>query len=538
MKTTHYNLKNGNGFATIEILITFAVGIIFLSAAIMVAFSDPTLARQISLESGQAATLDLALDSTSLATSTNFMGSTTARLMKNWNTPIFSIIETGSNPYTITPTVNDIAPCYKEIINETGWDRGFGGREHTMTFGTGLANLAIAKALGKGGCDPTPESEWNRPESDSLAEANVGGADNGTDIAIVEKNSKRYAMITSNPTGTGTNKKEFTVIEVGDTNIQSSDIKASLSADKGLLGLVAVGNYAYVLNNATTSQLQIVDLTNPESPIKLPTSYTLPNITCTYHQQNCQRIARSIAYYNGYLHIGTGYMVGNSPEFHIYCINDALVSGCSATTPVSRGRLNLDHNVNDIVIKDNFAYLATSADYAELTVIDVTDKTAPSAPPTYTNPNINNRKFNAPSVGGNEEDGTSIYVLGKYAYLGRDKVNNNTEREFFIIDISNLTTVTVAGTLDTGMNSNNSYISKIYVQGKTAFVSTTDSNNSFYIIDVKTPNNPHVRNVCGDLHLSQTSTSLTYNNNQIFLVNNQGSNLLKIFYDNGNACTP
>jgi hypothetical protein len=34
------------GFSTIEMLLAFNVGILFLSAALMVAFSDPTLSRQ------------------------------------------------------------------------------------------------------------------------------------------------------------------------------------------------------------------------------------------------------------------------------------------------------------------------------------------------------------------------------------------------------------------------------------------------------------------------------------------------------------
>jgi hypothetical protein len=535
MKILNNNSNSTSGFSTIEILIAFSVGIVFLTSAMMVSFSDPTLNRQFSLESGHSSTLDTILDTNALSTSTNSLGGILAKLSGNWGASVAGAHDT---TYTTTPIITDVSPCMKSVENVTTWNT-LGRNGRTMTFGSGLSNMTIAQALGRGGCDPTPESEWDRPESDSLAEANVGGADNGTGVVVASKNGQRYAFITSNPTGNGTNKKEFTVIEVNDSNIQNLDIKATLPADKGLLGLAVVGNYAYILNNATSSHLQIIDLTNPESPTKLSTSFTLPNITCTYHNQNCQRIARSIAYYNGYLYIGTGYMAGNSPEFHIFCIGDGTVSGCSATTPVSRGYLNLDHNINDIAIKDNYAYLATSAEYAELTVIDVANKTTPLIPPNYNDGTINNRKFDAPSVGGKEEDGMSVYVLGLYAYLGREKVSNkNSEHEFFVLNISDPTSITAAGSMNTDMNTNNSYISKIYTQGKTAFISTTDSNNSFYIVDVKTASNPHVRNTCGDLHLSQVSTSLTYNNNQIFLVNDQGSALLKIFYDNGNACVP
>lgn len=551
MKTTHYNLENGNGFATIEILITFAVGIIFLSAAIMVAFSDPTLARQISLESGQAATLDLALDSTSLATSTNFMGSTTARLMKNWNSPTLTIIETGSNPYTITPTVNDIAPCYKEIINETGWDRGFGGREHTMTFGTGLANLAIAKALGKGGCDPIPSSEWASPIDDPNAAINVSGADGGTDIAVRTFNEKRYAFTTSNPSGGGGPKKEFTVVDVSDNNIQPSDEKGSIPKDKGLLGLVVVGSYAYALNNDPLNQLQVISLTTPEAPFKVGTPFALPVGNCN-NGTNCQRIGRSISYYDGYLYIGTGASQAGgtaNKEFFIYCISDSSVAGCTATTPVFRASLNIDHNINDIVVKDNFAYLATSADYGELTVVNITTKTVPSLPANYVSaPTINNQKYNALTTtgGASDEDATSIYVLGKYAYLGRKNVNNSNKSDFYVLDISNPSSITKVGStrlmpLCSGNSCNNNpvYLSGLVVQGKTAFLSTYDSNKSFYIVDVTNPAAPALKNSCSDdINTSQFSTALEFKDNQAYLVHAQGSVFLKIVYDNGNACTP
>jgi hypothetical protein len=346
--------------------------------------------------------------------------------------------------------------------------------------------------------------------------------------------------VTSNPTGGGGTKKEFTVIDVSDNVIDGSDIKASLDADKGLLGLTVVGNYAYVLNNDALNQLQIINLTNPEAPVKLTTSYSLPNITCTYHNQNCQRIGRSISYYNGYLFIGTGYMVGTSREFHIYCINDSAVAGCSPTTPVALGSLNLDHNINSIAIKDNYAYLATSADYGELTVVDVTYKTAPTAPPSFTDPAINNRKFNAITTQGNAstEDAWSVYILGEYAYLGREKVNNQHEREFYILNISNPTSITEVGSVAFNMTNSSSRISDIVVQGKTAFLATLDSNKSLYIADISSPSTPHLRNSCSDFDTSNRGSGLEFKDNRAYLVHNQGNSLLKIIYDQGNACTP
>ena len=72
-----------DGFSTIEILIAFSVGIIFLAAAMMLAFSDPALMRQTSLDSGQVSALDSTLDTSALATSTNSLGNIVASVNKN-----------------------------------------------------------------------------------------------------------------------------------------------------------------------------------------------------------------------------------------------------------------------------------------------------------------------------------------------------------------------------------------------------------------------------------------------------------------------
>lgn len=439
--------------------------------------------------------------------------------------------------YTNVPTITAVAPCLKEITNATTWST-LENRSRSMTFGTALSSMEAAAALGRGGCDPFPPGAWENPESSNLAEANVSGADNGTDIAVRAFDGVRYAFITSNPQGGGTSKKEFTVIDVSDTTVAASDIKATLPMDKGLLGIAIHDTYAYVLNNDETQHLQIIDLSDPENPIKLSTPYTLPSITCSYHAQNCQRIPRSITYYDGYLYIGTGYMAGNSPEFHIVCIDDPSVAGCSPTTPISRGSLNINHNVNDIGVRDNLAFLATSADYGELTVIDISNKTAPTAPPNYSDPSTNNRKYNAVSTQGNAstEDGVSLYLLGDYLYLGREKVNNQNEREFYVLDVSDPAAITAAGMLTTGIG-NNSILSDIVVQGTTAFVSSTDSNQSLFIIDVSNQTNPRFRNNCSDFNTSQGATGLEYKDDLVFLSHTQGSTLLKIVYDQGNACT-
>ncbi len=167
--TVLYTTKNttkrapARGFSTIEILIAFAVGIIFLSAAMMVAFSDPTLSRQISLESGQAAALDSILDSQGLASSTNKFGALMSSLTEDWSVslPTASTPPTESDFYAYAaPDVTDISPCMKEILGETSWT-SLNDHPHHISFGTALSNIDIAAGQRPGGGAPfPPKREW------------------------------------------------------------------------------------------------------------------------------------------------------------------------------------------------------------------------------------------------------------------------------------------------------------------------------------------------------------------------------------------
>ena len=83
-----------SGFSTIEILIAFAVGITFISAAIMVTFSDSSLKTQISLESGNTSALDVSLDQSGLYRTMKKIGDSTKMLLTDWYAPLVTASET------------------------------------------------------------------------------------------------------------------------------------------------------------------------------------------------------------------------------------------------------------------------------------------------------------------------------------------------------------------------------------------------------------------------------------------------------------
>ena len=86
-------------------------------------------------------------------------------------------------------------------------------------------------------------------------------------------------------------------------------------------------------------------------------------------------------------------------------------------------------------------------------------------------------------------DVSSVYVSGKYAYIGTKNASFNNE-DFQIYDISS-SSPSRAGGVDLG----NNWVTSIYVSGKYAYIGTTDAilggnNEDFQIYDISNPSNP------------------------------------------------
>ena len=160
-----------------------------------------------------------------------------------------------------------------------------------------------------------------------------------------------------------------------------------------------------------------------------------------------------------------------------------------------------------------------------MTIVDISNSAVPAIA----------GKFDAQTTAGgaSDEDGWSVDVVGNYAYFGRERVNNANERDFYILNVSNPASITVVGSMPLGL-ANNSYISGISKQDIYAFLSTTDSNEPFFVIDISNPTNPTNYSVCG-LNFSQVTRGLKYIDNLIFTVN-RSNDILRIIYDQPTMC--
>lgn len=481
------------GFSTIEILIAFAVGIIFLSAAMMVAFSGQQslsassagIYNGTSTDTGQAAALDLALDNYGLATSSNRIGKIVANLVKSWNIPSGDGDGeekiNNSLTYGNASSIQDISPCMKEITSTTTWS-SLNNRDHHITFGTAIGSIEQAKLYGPGGCDPTPPGEWNYAENPEwqTSPSLIVGTLTGIDVATI--NSVPYVFITTNETSTD-NKDDLWVINVSITStpvfVKSLET-GNASSTKGLNDVSVVTTlgktYAYVLQNNFTNQLQTIDVSNPQtlSPSDIKSTISFKEYGITSEDDADGKV---ITYYDGKLYIGLHTTIG--PELLVFDIS------VDPSKPKYYGKIkdSFNHSINDIVIKGHYAYLAIapgsdSDTTSELMIVDIFS----SSTPKYIGAG-----YNATSSTNDTEAAITLYIIGNKLYMGREKVSKDTnEKNFYVLDISSSTNSTMMKSQQiVDENSKKPVdILDIVVQGTLGFLVTSDPDKPFQIYDV------------------------------------------------------
>ncbi len=504
--------KAPRGFSTIELLIAFSVAIIMLTGIMQVAFG------------GQTAGLDSMVGAHALSRAFTQIGDATHDLAVNWNTnpsPQTDISDTYQDLFdptkkdltknidgSRTNTVADVSPCSKTVNANINWKYQNNRTNTGISYDTVASNINIAKALGD--CDPTPSGDWDNPENAGWEVTPSAFTGQGTGIDMAFLGGKPYAIITGEQTGA--NKKDVMVVDLSNasnpTVVGQKDI-----VPNGYNGVVVSGHYAYVIQNDTVNQLQVLDLSAPNNPT-LVAQISIPNTT--------NAIARSIAYYNNYIYIGTQYVPcppgppctsTQNNEFHVFDVS-------TPTSPQPKGSLNINHNINGIFVQGKYAYLATSDDTGELMIVDVSDPTA------MIHPDISGMKFN-PS--GNF-DGTSIYVLGAYAYLGRAGAGVS-DFDFYKVNISNPISLTAGKWKRIGDD-----INGVVVRGRFAFLIT--SGKDFQVWDIASgPNSQIVKvSTCiNSINGPNKFRGLVYYNDLLYTVSeNQAT--LNTFHDKASTC--
>lgn len=500
MKYTSYN--QSAGFSTIEILISFAVGIIFLTAAMMVAFSDPTLTKQISLNASYAAAVDVAHDGVGLATSTNKIGAMVTALANNWNA---SIDNDSDSIYNNAPEVIDIAPCLKEISNATTWNT-LGNRSRSMTFGTALSNMDIAQGLG-GDCNPFPPSEsWRKPRIFSSHNFNPGKP---VSIDVLQKivyitDDKGKLQIYNAQNETFGSSIGFSITPYTDSeNLILNDVDVvNIDNDK----------YALVVRDKKTSQFQVIKVTNP-STYSTSTAITLGGTT---PPSGSFPHGWRVFYFDKIAYVTTRETAGY--EFH-------TVSLATPMNPVEIGSgIEINGTINDLVITQitlngvdyKLAFLATDRSVNEVMVLNVTNPNSPSLITSVDLPTNN--------------DALSIQLLSNRLYIGRQKTNGGPELFVYRVTYGQSGGVPTVTLTEIGSGAEiDSDVTHMRVADKFAFIGNPLATVEFKVWNISKPEAGFSRIDTEPLNVSNKVFGIDYEFPYIYVAS-QANDALQILY--------
>lgn len=323
--------------------------------------------------------------------------------------------------------------------------------------------VAVGGDTGGGGIS----GDWKNPRT--LGSVDMGPGNSATGLDVINK------IVYLSAEASDSKKPDFYIIDA--TNGQNPSIRSSINTGPGLNAVDVAGHYAYVANQDDSSQLQIIDVNNLNSP-NLAASFKLPGAS---------GIGNSIFYYNQKIYIGTKKATG--PEFFIIDVTNP-------TNPISLGNKEINADVNAIYIKNNIAYLAVSNEY-ELKIFNINN------PAQITEIG----SFNAP---GDSEDGKSLDLVNDKLYLGRTVGGNHANHhELHIFNVSNPSSIQNLGSKDLTADLNS-----LKIRDYLAFLATSDSNKEFQVWNISDPANIAF---WSSFNFPQVATGIDFEDNIVYV---------------------
>jgi hypothetical protein len=294
---------------------------------------------------------------------------------------------------------------------------------------------------------------------------------------------------------------------------------SKINTGVGLNAVDAAGNYAYLANASTTNtqssdELLVVNIGNLSAPtiVGRATLGITPNCP-TF----CPGGALSIYYYDGRVYVGTHRING-----HDFFIFDVSVP----SSPSLIRSIKTDHNINDVIVRGKYAYLATSNNTGEIMIYDISDP----GPITLVG------TFNTNRHTSDTEDATTLFLSGSTLYFGRERVNNSSERDFYMLDISNPAAPIERGSKNLALNPN-AVVKGIVIKGHLAFVAIDDPNTGFLILNISNPSAVANHTTCTSINFSENTTALDMDGDYVFSANNSNDEI-RVIADQGSSCTP
>lgn len=464
MKAQSIGRKLNRGIATLEILIAFTIFILCISGVIIVNFSNQSIA------------IDSQINNEAISKTQSMLEKVRADSRFDFNSVNSYTTTETSNSFVFTKNLNvetsatdpTLDLWTKRVTSKITWQTA--GRTLYTIFTTLLTNTDGVR--GGDTCSSVLTGDWTQPQlssyefgRDLLVPPDTSSVFPIGDIDL--NNHMLYVVVNNSNENTNPTLFKFDISNQSIKPVFVSSVDNNSSVKSGYNAISVADNYAYLANangsnfntctsSLSCSQLQIIDIVSMTVVGKLK----IPGVL----GESDQAIGNSIFFKNGIVYLGLA-KTSSGPEFNIIDVGGGGMGG-SPSNPVYLGGLAIGNGINSIIVKDNYAYIA-SPNNQELKIIDVS---SPSSPTQV-------GQFDAPDGGGNNGNGKSLAIVGNILYLGRTLLTGD---EFYILNKTSPTSsLPVLNSLDVKNNSNsNTSINGITVRDYLVFLLT---NNDFQI---------------------------------------------------------
>ncbi len=413
------------GFSTLEILIAMAIMVSTMTAVVSVSFGSQSMLATGEASAGAVEKAQILLETLQAHARKDFrlLNQITHATSGVYSTSL-AISSVSSDPYRIKRATATVS--WDDIVHTT----------RSVSLTTLVSNWSNASTTDT--CDSHLYGDWMHPRIDnySLSRGNMlpntppVGHTFSTGGTISTVDAYHHALYVALSKKTVAGDDSLFVFDISNPTaspvyLASSNNNASVT--EGLNAIVVASNYVYGANGHVSnfktckpsrncSQLQIFDMSNstvipPPINFLIPTS-SVPFVTGT---TSTQALGSALFYNDGYIYLGLS-KTATGPEFNILDVHDpAHVEWI--------GGYKIGNSIDQIYIRDGYAYLATDDKSRELIVLDVHDPAHPQIASTF------------------DQSGTLGYEVGKSIYTRGDVVFTGMSfafgsPELYVLDIA------------------------------------------------------------------------------------------------------
>ncbi len=372
----------------------------------------------------------------------------------------FQGVSDSSGGFTRVITITDLSTNEKQIISTVSWLNAQ-GQPRSTSVATNVSNWRNVSA-------PTIlTGDWSNLRT--LGTIDLGPGIAGTGVRV------RNKIVYMTGTASQSSKDDFFVINAIDG--ANPTMEAHIHTGSGLNALDIEGSFAYVAQDSSTNQLQVINISATSSP------YAVANFTLTGNSEE----ALSVAATGTLVLVGTE--GGSGSELY-------LVDVSNPSSPVIKNTLEIGADINRISILGNRAILATSSSTKEFIVVNISN---PSVPVISASANL---------PGTNAATGLYVNSQDQRAYITRD-LASGVSPEINAYDVTNPDAPVFLGSTEFSYD-----IPSVFAADALLFLSTAQSNMEFQLFNAT--NTQQISFVTG-FNFPQVGNDIAFESNFIYI---------------------